>query len=329
MNMLSETLASLWTLIGYLCIFLIPLLFASKSLREMVLAQLGLQVAGQSAPPQPPTSVPTPGPAPAPSSPNKPAKLIPAATPPSPASSDEDDNVMDPTEWIIHELRNKVNNNEELDDEFVMKVAGVLKIDKDMVKEAYGKLGIESDDEDGGEERVKSKLPPVDPSTLPQPSSSSSADASPPPERFSPQPLDTNWVKDLLPDGQESQLITNIHKAEGLKDADGNALDYSEFDESHVIQCLNTFKEASTPEEKRIEALVTLSCITETTEPNSSGLGRREKHANQVKLLNAVIQNDGLAAIHDVQGGFTEQRHRILAAHVLAKIASKIYEGWN
>ena len=48
-----------------------------------------------------------------------------------------------------------------------------------------------------------------------------------------------------------------------------------------------------------------------------------------MKLLNAVIQNDGLAAIHDVQGGFTEQRHRILAAHVLAKIASKIYEGWN
>ena len=137
----------------------------------------------------------------------------------------------------------------------------------------------------------------MDPSTLPQPSSSSSADASSPPERFSPQPLDTNWVKDLLPDGQESQLITNIHKAEGLKDADGKALDYSEFDESHVVQCLNTFKEASSPEEKRIEALVTLSCITETTEPNSSGLGRREK-VRSCKGRSEATSQDGINIVH-------------------------------
>ena len=89
------------------------------------------------------------------------------------------------------------------------------------------------------------------------------------------------------------------------------------------------FKDPSSTEEQRVESLITLSSITQTIEASNSSLGRREKHANQVRLLNAVIQSDGLAAIHDVQSMYTEQRHRALAAHVLAKIASKIYEGWN
>ncbi|GMH80553.1 hypothetical protein TL16_g08593 [Triparma laevis f. inornata] len=326
---------SVWSGVGYLLLFLVPILCVSPALRAIALAQLGLQVAkpaqaSAAAPISAPAQSLAPSPDPSPA--NLKPKLKTAPTPTTASQDnndddddDDDDNVMDPTEWILHELRSKVNRGEPLDDDFVMKVATVLKIDADMVKEAYGKLELEGEEEDGDDDTgPRSKLPPVDPSTVP----ASSAPTDDPP-RFSSQPLDTNWVKDLLPDGQESALINNIHKAEGLRDANGKALDYSEFEESHVVLCLNTFKEPSSPEDKRIEALVTLSCITETTEPSNSSLGRREKHANQVKLLNAIIQNDGLAAIHDIQAGFTEKRHRILAAHVLAKIASKIYEGWN
>ena len=88
-------------------------------------------------------------------------------------------------------------------------------------------------------------------------------------------------------------------------------------------------KATSVSEQKKIIALLYLSKIVNSFMSSDSPLGRVQRHENQTKLLNVFIRCDGLARVHAVQGKFKEQRFRTLASHVLAKVASKIYEGWN
>mmetsp|Transcript_23643 Transcript_23643/g.49249 ORF Transcript_23643/g.49249 Transcript_23643/m.49249 type:complete len:271 (+) Transcript_23643:228-1040(+) len=243
---------------------------------------------------------------------------------------------------VAEELRRRIDSGEELDEEFIIRTASVLGIPKETIYEAFDV----PTDSSSSSSASSSALPPSassfspasasastsasgpGPTPLPPPSSAAASTENPTKMTVSPEPLATDWIRDLLPEGQEVGLLSSIHESEGLKDANGKTLDYSDFTESHVYDCLSVFRDTTSTQEEKVKALVMLSCITETTEP-AGRLNRREKHSNQVRLLNAVMEHDGLAAIHDVQSSFAEARHRQLAAHTLARIASKLYEGWN
>jgi hypothetical protein len=142
-------------------------------------------------------------------------------------------------------------------------------------------------------------------------------------------PLATDWVKDLLPDGQENPIVSSLLRSSVPSlTTNGSDVSWEDFTGEHVIECIDCFNSASTTEREKIAGMIKLAKIVETTE-DGSDLGRRERHENQVRLLNAMIENDGLNAIHEIQAGFADKQIRQLAAHLLAKIASKIYEGWN
>jgi len=143
-------------------------------------------------------------------------------------------------------------------------------------------------------------------------------------------PLATDWVKDLMVDGQEVDMMARMrqkHQAT-LTDGAGNSVGWENFTTEHVEEIIAVLTSgAGSTESEKAESLMKLANITETTELGSN-VGRRERHENQVRLLNAMIAHDGLAAIHEIQASFGDKRHRQMAAHLLAKIAAKIYEGW-
>jgi hypothetical protein len=222
------------------------------------------------------------------------------------------------------ELKRRLDNCEVLDDEFCMECARVLGVDSDMMASAFG----------------PEVVPPKKPNETRTPSymdeyneDADGDDLIHIPERTPREPgvpLATDWVKDLLPDGKEGQVMGALKAKHvgNLTDASGDAIPFENFTEAHVIACINCFTSKDSPEDSKISSLVQLANIAETTD-SASNLGRIQRHENQVRLLNTMIEHDGLAAIHDIQGSFKDKRHRQMAAHVLAKIAAKIYEGWN
>tara|TARA_B110000971_G_C19903864_1_gene451287 strand:- start:37 stop:753 length:717 start_codon:yes stop_codon:yes gene_type:complete len=139
-------------------------------------------------------------------------------------------------------------------------------------------------------------------------------------------PIKTDWIRDLLPEEEEASFLRDIsllHKNELP------AGDLESFEDKTVEKIIATFRDKLAGQSERALSLLYLSKIVESAMGSNSSLNRVKKHENQVQLLNVFIKEDGLQALHEVQGKFTDQRYKTLASHALAKIASKIYEGWN
>ena len=209
MASLSDTFQTVWTLIGYAVMFLVPVLAISKESRT-VLKQFMLKLlmdepskavveveeespSGPSAPPPPVVSdiaesaVPT------------------SASPSSSTLNSEQNSSVDPRE-IAKELRRRIESGEELDEDFVVRTASVLGISKETI---LGAFDVTDSPADPVPTLATASVPSSTGST-PLPSSSSA----PPPTSstvataITPEPLATDWIRDLLPEGQEIGLLS-------------------------------------------------------------------------------------------------------------------------
>ncbi|GMI52075.1 hypothetical protein TeGR_g5679 [Tetraparma gracilis] len=230
-------------------------------------------------------------------------------------------------QYIAYELRRKLEEGEELSHDFCVECAKVLGVDSDQVRSAFGPdIVADRPKENRGQVRHGDEGED-DMIYIPEVASESSS--VPRGTTVAGSPLATDWVKDLLPDGQENPIVSSLLRSSVPSlTTNGSDVSWEDFTGEHVIECIDCFNSASTTEREKIAGMIKLAKIVETTE-DGSDLGRRERHENQVRLLNAMIENDGLNAIHEIQAGFADKQIRQLAAHLLAKIASKIYEGWN
>ena len=348
LNQAISLVSYIWTLLGYLVIFSIPLLLLSPTLRVHVLeifnnggqeggkgrgreeSKLESEVRGERE--SEGRDERERG-----GHPNRVSSTVPrvSSTVPSTrevdalAPTDTPTDVIDSItheQWIAAELKRRLDNSEVLDDAFCVEVAKTLGATPDMLESAFGsevvpgkikEEGRGGSVGEGGEEDL------IDVEDWKERRKE---------DREEGNPLTTDWVKDLLPDGRESAVINSLRKEHGgsidLVDSSGGAVKWEDFSDGHVVECLDVFVNKKATEKEKIVALVKLNRINDTTEA-SANLGRIQRHENQVRMLNAMIANDGLSAIHNIQGEFKDKRYRQMAAHTLAKIAAKIYEGWN
>ncbi len=332
-RMMLDVVAHVWNAIGYAVLFTVPMLIISPELRKIVKTYLISTMTDAESPPPKPSKEVTTGTSKS-TVVAKPAAVKLAAKKQTESEHDENQEVtteLSKAQAVALELRRRIETGEELDPEFCAECAQVLDIDDETMASAFGvvKGAVKADAKKSASQKglgsQKGSYEYDDDTfvvdrTYPTPSQSSGSGSH--------NVLATDWVKDLMPEGQESAVFSNIEESEKLIDSEGNIVDFSDFEPLHIEEIIEVFKSEKCNDEEKKKALIKLSSIVETTD-SSFGLGRRETHNNQVRLLNVIIKHDGLAAIHAIQSRFVDKKYRVLAAHVLAKIASKIYEGWN
>ena len=204
----SEALQTIWTLVGYAVMFFVPVLAISKESRT-ALKQFILQMLSDE-PPQAVKEVSTPAPAvhSAPAPPN----ITNIATSDAPISDEsssslsnsEQSSRVDPRE-IAEELRRRIESGEEMDEDFVVRTASVLGISKETILGAFDVPELSS------AKPVASAVPTPAPSSsgsTPLPPSSSAPVSASTDTVITPEPLATDWIRDLLPEGQEIGLLS-------------------------------------------------------------------------------------------------------------------------